>query len=162
MPRDKCPLGSLPTPRTPDLAGSLECIEETDSNPSYDALPQSLIVQGACNFLNKGTLEQCSLTGFQTATLDVRKLTKSASYRVHSAYFPSTAPTLDADASICDLKEGSGVTMSVDTLQKWETRVRAIVNTVSYMELFNAANYKLEPTSDATLCRRTPCSGRRP
>ncbi len=144
LPRDICPQGNLPTPRLPKRTGSMDVLEESVPVHGLEVLPHSVCVGDTVDFLQRDTSEQRAVTGFQTAAIDVKRLTRSASYRVHTPSFTSSAPPMEADASNCDLKEGSSVSISVETLKKWETRVRALADAASYLELFNAASYNLQ------------------
>ncbi len=147
VPKGICPQGNLPIPRLPKLTGSMDVLEEVEPVQEFEVLPHSICVGDTVDFLERDTSDLRSVSGFQTSALDVRRLTRSAAYKVHTPKFSSSAPLLEADAINCDLKEGSSVLLSVDTLRKWETRVRALVDSASYLELFNAASYNLQLSS---------------
>ncbi len=142
--RGICPVGNLPKPRAPKLTGSLNWAEEHEELQSFDVLPHSVVVRNTVQFLESQTDEIRSKPDYQVTATDAKRLTMPSTYKVHAPAFHSLAPPLDSDASLCDLRRGNAVSISIETVKRWETRARSIVDTCSYLEMFNAARYNSE------------------
>ncbi len=139
-------------------------MEEPDESPEeFRVLPHSVCVKSVFEYLQSSTEVSRAQPGYHTPALDVRRLTQGQSYKVHSPYFPSEAPQLDPDALRSGISEGSTIKIKVEQLRKWESRLRALVNMCSHMELFSAAQYKLRRLCDRrTICLVSPLPRLRP
>ncbi len=141
LPRDVCQDGSLPRPRAVRPIGSLGMLELNEEGEDFVVLPHSVCVGKTLDFLEDQTKESRSLRGFQTSASDVKKLTGFGTYKAHSRFWPSEAPPLDACATDTDIKEPQTISVKGEVFKKWESRLRGLADCLSYMELFNAANF---------------------
>ncbi len=141
LPRDVCRDGSLTRPRAVRPTGSLGMLEQNEEVEDFVVLPHSVCVGKTLDFLEDQTQESRSLRGFQTSASDVKKLTGFGTYKAHSRFWPSEAPPLDACATDTDIKEPQTISVKGEVFKKWESRLRGLADCLSYMELFNAANF---------------------
>ncbi len=152
IPRDICPMGSLPRPLPAAPTGSIARLEQGEGiTDNYVVLPHSGCIRSTLDFLEQPPPDIRGKPSYQTPFKDVKALMGLGTYKPHTPTFASEAPPLEPEAVNTDLKEESTITVKMETLKRWETRVRGLVDALSYAELFNTAQYiqnRSRPSAD--------------